>query len=147
MRTIFNYFNGNFSKIYYVPSAMISRLNMSHLFLVTREPRLLNCSNLWEFWLSLDTSFKVLLLLSHFSRVRLCTTPQTAAHQGPQSLGFSRQEHWSGLSFPSPMHACMLSRFSWVWLCVTLWTAAHQAPLSTGFSRQEYWSKVLQQAS
>ena len=37
----------------------------------------------------------VLLLLSHFSRVRLCVTP---------SLGFSRQEHWSGLPFPSPMH-------------------------------------------
>ena len=27
-----------------------------------------------------------------------------AAHQVPQSLGFSRQEHWSGLPFPSPMH-------------------------------------------
>ena len=36
-----------------------------------------------------------LLPLSHFSRVRLCATP---------SLGFSRQEHWSGLPFPSPMH-------------------------------------------
>ena len=44
------------------------------------------------------------LLLSHFSRVRLCATPQTAAHQAPPSLGFSRQEHWSGLPFPSPMH-------------------------------------------
>ena len=31
-------------------------------------------------------------------------TPQTAAHQAPPSLGFSRQEHWSGLPFPSPMH-------------------------------------------
>ena len=28
--------------------------------------------------------------------------PETIAHQDPQSLGFSRQEHWSGLSFPSP---------------------------------------------
>ena len=44
------------------------------------------------------------LLLSHFSHVRLCATPQTAAHQAPLSLGFSRQEHWSGLPFPSPMH-------------------------------------------
>ena len=63
-----------------------------------------------------------------------------AAHQAPLSLGFSREEYWSGLPFPSPMHACMLSRFSRVWLSETLWTAAHQAPLSTGFSRQEYWS-------
>ena len=47
---------------------------------------------------------RMLLLLSHFSRVRLCATPWTAAHQAPPSLGFSRQEHWSGLPFPSPMH-------------------------------------------
>ena len=47
---------------------------------------------------------KCMLLLSHFSRVRLCATPEMAAHQAPPSLGFSRQEHWSGLPFPSPMH-------------------------------------------
>ena len=46
----------------------------------------------------------LLLLLSRFSHVRLCATPETAAHQAPPSLGFSRQEHWSGLLFPSPMH-------------------------------------------
>ena len=46
----------------------------------------------------------LLLLLSRFSCVRLCATPQTAAHQAPPSLGFSRQEHWSGLPFPSPRH-------------------------------------------
>ena len=46
----------------------------------------------------------IVLLLSHFSRVRLCVIPQTAAHQAPLSLGFSRQEHWSGLPFPSPMN-------------------------------------------
>ena len=46
----------------------------------------------------------LLLLLSHVSRVQLCVTPETAAHQALPSLGFSRQEHWSGLPFPSPMH-------------------------------------------
>ena len=46
----------------------------------------------------------LLLLLSRFSHIWLCATPQTAAHQAPPSLGFSRQEHWSGLPFPSPMH-------------------------------------------
>ena len=46
----------------------------------------------------------MLLLLSHFSHVQLCVTPWTAAHQAPPSLGFSRQKHWSGLPFPSPMH-------------------------------------------
>ena len=47
---------------------------------------------------------QLLLLLSHFSRVQLCATPYTAAHQALPSLGFSRQEHWGGLPFPSPMH-------------------------------------------
>ena len=83
-----------------------------------------------------------LLLLSCFSPVRLCATPQMAAHQAPLSLGFSRQEFWSGSPFPPAMHVCMLSRFSGIWLCATLWTAAHQAPLSMGFSRQECWSKL-----
>ena len=46
----------------------------------------------------------LLLLRSRFSRVPLCVTPWTAAHQAPPSLGLSRQEQWSGLPFPSPMH-------------------------------------------
>ena len=62
-----------------------------------------------EIWLLL------LLLLSRFSRVWLCVTPQTAAHQVPLSLGFSRQEHWSGLPFPSPMHESEVAQ-----LCLTL---------------------------
>ena len=45
-----------------------------------------------------------LLLLSHFNRVRLSVTPETAAHQAPPPLQFSRQEHWSELPFPSPMN-------------------------------------------
>ena len=80
------------------------------------------------------------LLLSRFSCVRLCATPQMAAHQAPLSKGFSRQEYRRGLPFPSPMHAVMLSHFSRIRLCATPWIAAHQAPLSNGFSRQEYWS-------
>ena len=55
----------------------------------------------------------LLLLLSHFSCVRLCASPQTAAHQALPSLGFSRQEHWSGLPFPSPMRESE----KWKWSC------------------------------
>ena len=36
------------------------------------------------------------------SCVQLFATPWTVAHQAPPSMGFSRQEYWSGLSFPSP---------------------------------------------
>ena len=56
----------------------------------------------------------LLLLLSCFSRVRLCATPQTAAHQTPPSLGFSRQEYQSVLpllslkSFPKGCKIMML---------------------------------------
>ena len=80
-----------------------------------------------------------------FSCVRLCATPQMAAHQAPPPLGFSRQEHWSGLPFPSPMHESekvKVKSLSHVRLLATPWTAAHQAPPSMGFSRQEYWSGV-----
>ena len=41
-------------------------------------------------------------MLSRFSRVQLCATLWTAAHQAPLSTGFCRQEYWSGLPFPSP---------------------------------------------
>ena len=44
----------------------------------------------------------LLLLLSRFSCVQLCATPETAAPQAPTSVGFSRQGHWSELPFPSP---------------------------------------------
>ena len=78
----------------------------------------------------------LLLPLSRFSRVWLCGTPQTAVHQAPPSLGFSRQEHWSGLPFPSPMHES--EKWKWSHSVVsdsgTLWTAAYQAPPSMGFS-------------
>ena len=88
-----------------------------------------NCWNLpyepWHLWrassfpvrMSLESdcmsshSISVLLLLSCFSRVQFCATPEMAAHQAPPSLGFSRQEHWSWLPFPSPMHES--ERWKW----------------------------------
>ena len=81
----------------------------------------------WSFSFSISPSnecsgliclfFLLLLLLSHFSHVRFCATLWTAAHQAALSLGFSRQECWSGLPFPSPVQACVLSCCSCVWLC------------------------------
>ena len=41
-------------------------------------------------------------MLSHFSHVRLCATLWTVARQAPTSMGFSRQEYWSGLPLPPP---------------------------------------------
>ena len=43
-------------------------------------------------------------VLSHFSHVWLCATPWTVAHQAPLSMGFSRQEYWSGFPCSPPGH-------------------------------------------
>ena len=40
----------------------------------------------------------------HLSSVRLLRTPWTAAYQAPPPMGFSRQEYWSGVPLPSPIH-------------------------------------------
>ena len=46
--------------------------------------------------------YRYCAVLSCFSRVQLLATLWTIAHQAPLSMGFSRQEYWSGLPFPSP---------------------------------------------
>ena len=86
----------------------------------------------------------MLLLLSRFSRVWLCGTPERAAHQAPPSLGFSRQEHeWVAISFSNAWKwKVKVKSLSRVRLLATPWTVAYQAPPSMGFSRQEYWSGV-----
>ena len=87
----------------------------------------------------------LLLLLSHFSRVRLCATLETAAHQAPPSLGFSRREHWSGLPFPSPMHESEKWKGSRSVVSDSWWPHGLQPTrllYPWDFSRQEYWSGV-----
>ena len=104
-------------------------------------------SRIWEIgWNSSceTNSIQWLVLLLLLSCVQLCATPEMAAHQAPPSLGFSRQEHWSGLPCPSPMHESE----EWKWsrsvsrvqLLATPWAAAYQAPPPMGLSGQEYWS-------
>ena len=62
----------------------------------------------------------LLLLPSHFRHVHLCVTPETAAHQAPPSLGFSRQEHWSG----SPLQHHN-SKLSLLWLSALIVHLSH----------------------
>ena len=52
-----------------------------------------------------------------FSRVRLLTTPWTAAHQAPPSMGFSRQEYWSGVPLPSLFKNTHVSKAGNVFRC------------------------------
>ena len=106
--------------------------------------------------------------MKSLSHVRLFATPWTVAYQAPRSMGFSRQEYWSGVPFPSPgdlpnpgiepgspvlqtdalpseplgkpWEFSSVQSLRRVRLFATPWTVAHQAPLSMGFSRQEHWS-------
>ena len=50
----------------------------------------------------LMTSCYHVCMLSHFSHVQLFVIPWTIVHQAPLSMGFSKQEHWSGLPCPPP---------------------------------------------
>ena len=59
-------------------------------------------------------------VLSHFSPVHLFAISWTVACQAPLSMDFSRQEHWSGLPFPSPVDlptwvSCIAGRFFTIW--------------------------------
>ena len=76
----------------------------------------------------------LLLLLSHFSRVRLCVTPQTAATRLPHPWDSPGENTGVGCHF---LLQCMkVKSLSLVRLFATPWTAAYQAPPSMGFSRQ-----------
>ena len=52
--------------------------------------------------ISFCNAWKWKVKVKTLSRVRLLATPWTAAYQAPPSMGFSRQEYWSGLPLPSP---------------------------------------------
>ena len=52
--------------------------------------------------ISFSNAWKWKVKVKSLSRVRLLATPWTAAYQAPPSMGFSRQEYWSGLPLPSP---------------------------------------------
>ena len=52
--------------------------------------------------ISFSNAWKWKVKVKLLSRVRLLATPRTAAHQAPPSMGFSRQEYWSGVPLPSP---------------------------------------------
>ena len=113
-------------------------------------------------------TFLIVVCCCLVSGVWLFVNPWPVACQALLSMGFSRQEYWSELPFPSPgdllepgietlspalqVDSLLLSRNSYtkwkvkVKSCPTLcdpWTVAHQAPQSMGFSRQEYWSRLL----
>ena len=65
-------------------------------------PEILQARTLEWVAISVSNAWKWKVKVKSLSRVRLLATPWTAAHQGPWSMGFSRQEYWSGVPLPSP---------------------------------------------
>ena len=60
-------------------------------------PGILQARTLELVAISFSNAWKWKVKVKSLSRVRLLATPRTAAHQAPPSMGFSRQEYWSGL--------------------------------------------------
>ena len=67
-------------------------------------PGILQARTLEWVAISFSNAWKWRVKVKTLSRVRLFETPRTAAYPAPLSMGFSRQEHWSRLPFPSPGH-------------------------------------------
>ena len=66
----------------------------------TREWVVISFSNAWKWKVKVKS----------LSRIRLLATPWTAAYQASPSMGFSRQEYWSGVPLPSKnKHSCLIS--------------------------------------
>ena len=66
-------------------------------------PGILQARTLEWVAISFSNAWKGKVKVKSLSRVRLFVTPWTAAYQAPPSMGFSRQEYWSGVPLPSPL--------------------------------------------
>ena len=72
-------------------------------------PRILQARTLESVAISFSNAWKWKVKGKSFSCVQLLATPWTAAYQAPPSMGFSRQEYWSGVPLPSPMTSLPLN--------------------------------------
>ena len=73
-------------------------------------PGILQARTLEWVAISFSNAWKWKVNVESLSRVRLLATPWTAAHQAPPSMGFSRQEYWSGVPSPSPAKVAILPK-------------------------------------
>ena len=81
-------------------------------------PRILQATALERVAISFSSAWKWKVKVKSLSRVRLFATPWTAAYQAPPSMGFSRQEYWSGVPLPnicgwSTQNATSAQTFKW----------------------------------
>ena len=82
-------------------------------------PGILQARTLEWVAISFSKAWEWKVKVKSLSRVWLFTTPWTAAHQAPPSMGFSRQEYWSGVPLPSPILShCLLVKHCLVCICL-----------------------------
>ena len=78
------------------------------LFTIANTWKQLKCPSMdkWikKIWSTYIMKYYLAIMCQSFSHVQLFVIPWTVACQAPLSVGFSRQEYWSGLPFPSPGH-------------------------------------------
>ena len=110
---------------------------------ISRAKTPLLASYLYKNWLVYQCTAAA-KLLSHFSRVWLCATPQGSPPGSPiPGILQARTLEWAVISFSNAWKWKVKGKsLSHVRPSATPWTAAFQAPPSMGFSRQEYWSGV-----
>ena len=97
-------------------------------------PGILQARTLEWVAISFSNAWKRKMKVKSLSRVRLLVTPWTAAYQAPPSMGFSRQEYWSGVPLPSPWRYLGRSQI-WLW-------CGHLFPKHNGIYRDLRLSKL-----
>ena len=83
-------------------------------------PGILQARTLEWVAISFSSAWKWEVKVKSLSRVWLLATPWTVAHQGPRSLGFSRQEYWSGVPLPSLTPFIVIIKYWLCFLCCTI---------------------------
>ena len=104
-----------YTKVNYILSIHTAAAKSLHLCLTLCDPidgsppgspvpGILQARTLEWVAISFSNAWKWKVKVKSLSRVQLFMTPLTAAHQAPPSMGFSRQEYWSGVPLPSPIN-------------------------------------------
>ena len=110
-------------------------------------PGILQARTLEWVAISFSSTLNWKVKVKSLSRVRLFMTPWTAAHQGPPSMGFSRQEYWNGVPSPSPpFHHSGLecksrrARDTWSNRQVWPWSTKWRRAKANSIVRKTQWS-------
>ena len=106
-------------------------------------PGILQARTLEWVAISFSNAWKWKVKVKLLSHVRLLVTPWTAAHQAPPSMGFSRQEYWSGVPLPS-LFSNYMYMYLWIYIytCTNTYSHNHYVILLSIFYSTEYKHKI-----